>query len=177
MPAGRWDLEQIRRAVSGSFDTESAVLGVHTQPLTESLAKSLGVPAREGALVSSVVASSPADRAGLRSSDVIVNLNGEPVRSKRHLREQLRRVAAHSSVQLQLVRDGKQEELVVTLQRGVGSPGGTDESLRWLIGIPTAESWRSRVEVLEGRIKSLEARLQELQKRLDDKTPITTSEK
>jgi predicted metalloprotease with PDZ domain len=140
--------------------------------VTESLAKTLALPSREGALISSVVTGSPADRAGLRASDVIVGLNNEPVRSPRQLQEQIRKLAADTKhAQLQLWRDGKQEEVAVPITQGAAGVL-SDESLRWLIGLPTADPFRSRIEQLEERIRMLEARLQELQKRLDEKAAV-----
>jgi PDZ domain len=177
-PGGaRWDLDQLRRASLGSFDIASVVLGVQTQPVTESLAQRLSIPTPDGALISGVVKDSPAERAGLRSSDVIVSLNDVAVQSPRQLHEQIRKLAGNSNVRLQFVRDGKREEVSVALtQNATGA--GTDESLRWFVGaIQAAEPFRSRIELLEQRIKTLEALLLELQKRLDEEATAAPASK
>src|SRR5262245_62058088 len=54
-------------------------LGVSLQPLTPDLASSFGVPDAKGALVADVVPDSPADRAGLKSGDVVISVDGEKV--------------------------------------------------------------------------------------------------
>jgi serine protease Do len=54
-------------------------LGISLQPLTSDLASSFGVKDSKGALVSDVASDSPAARGGLKSGDVIVELNGKKV--------------------------------------------------------------------------------------------------
>jgi serine protease Do len=166
----RWDFDHLRR-IGPSIDVDGAMLGVHTQAVTESLAKSLGLPSREGALVNSVMPGSPADRAGLRASDVIISLNDEAVRSPLQLHERIRKLEPQSKVRVQFVRDGKAEAVEVTL--GQAAPGiATDEAVRWPGTAPwPAESLRMRLEALEEHVKVLETRLNELQRRLDGKAP------
>ena len=55
-------------------------LGVEIQNLTPELVKELGLKSLEGALISRVVIDSPADQAGLRSGDIIVQANGNRVK-------------------------------------------------------------------------------------------------
>jgi serine protease Do len=164
----RWDLA--RRSLVGTVDPESAVLGMHTQPVTESLAKSLGLPTREGALISGVVPGSASDRAGVRTSDVIMRLNDEAIRSPQQLNERMRGLSAGASVQFKVLRDGKQHvvDLKMPERKMVESwsGSGNDEAVRWFLGAPwPAASLRTRFEEFEERIRKLEARLEELQKR------------
>jgi serine protease Do len=63
----------------GSAD-KSPKLGVSLAPLTPDVARELGAQAKEGVVVADVVAGGPADRAGLRRGDVILELNRQPVR-------------------------------------------------------------------------------------------------
>ena len=56
-----------------------ARLGVTVQDLNQALAESFGLPRPDGALVSSVAPKSAAAAAGLKSGDVITEVNGEPV--------------------------------------------------------------------------------------------------
>jgi len=54
-------------------------IGVEAQDLTSELARSLGVRAERGSVVSGVLRGGPADRAGLRPGDVVVAIDGKPV--------------------------------------------------------------------------------------------------
>jgi serine protease Do len=166
LPRSFWDMEAFRRAAPW-VDTDGAVLGVRTQPITETLARSLGLPNSDGALISSVVPGSPADRAGLRALDVIVGLNGEPVQSSAQLYERIRRLEPAATVQIDLMRDGETKSVEVTLAQ----PGS--DFTRWRGVVPwPSESQRGRLELLEERVKALEAKVSELQKRLDAKNPV-----
>jgi Do/DeqQ family serine protease len=82
-------------------------LGVSMYTVTADIAHSLGLNSAVGALVSQVVEGSPADKAGVRTGDVITSVNGQPVKSNSELRNTigLRRVG--DKVEIGLVRDGK----------------------------------------------------------------------
>lgn len=80
-----------------------AWLGVYIQDVIPGMERQLGV--REGALVTEVVPGSPAEKAGLRSGDVIVAVEGKPVRNASDLQMEImyRRVGEH--VTLTVVRN------------------------------------------------------------------------
>ncbi len=82
-------------------------LGVSMYTVTADIAHSLGLNSAVGALVSQVVEGSPAEKAGIRTGDVITSVNGQPVKSNSELRNTigLRRVG--DKVEIGLVRDGK----------------------------------------------------------------------
>jgi serine protease Do len=63
---------------------ERGFLGVNIQDLTPDLAKEFKLDHATGALVSEVTPQSPADKAGLKGGDVIVQFNGKPVTDSRH---------------------------------------------------------------------------------------------
>lgn len=60
-------------------------LGARIQEVSPERAHALGLPARTGALVASITAAGPADRAGIEQGDVIVSFNGAAVTSHRSL--------------------------------------------------------------------------------------------
>ena len=69
-----------------------------------------------GALVSDVTANSPADKAGLKNGDVILEFNGKNVRDSRHLKLQVAQTAPGKEVPVKISRDGKIKDLDVTLK-------------------------------------------------------------
>ena len=60
-------------------------IGVQIQPVTHDIADSLGIKTAEGALVAEPQADSPAAKAGIKAGDVIVKVNGDPVKDARML--------------------------------------------------------------------------------------------
>ena len=82
-------------------------LGAETQDLTDDIARALGTQAGQGAVVTRVQPDSPAAAAGLQAGDVIVKVDGRPVRgaSDFHNAEGLAPVG--SSLALELLREGK----------------------------------------------------------------------
>jgi len=82
-------------------------LGVTLQDLTPQLAEAFGIERRRGAVVAQVASGSPADRAGLRPGDIIVEVDGKTLRGSAQLRNivGLQRIGEH--VELGILRDGK----------------------------------------------------------------------
>ncbi len=90
-------------------------LGLFPQDVTPSLAKQFGLSKPGGALVSGLKPDAPAAKAGLKNGDVILELNGQPVESANDLRLRVSQTAPGSSVKLEVWRDGKMQDLNVTL--------------------------------------------------------------
>jgi len=89
-------------------------IGVQIQPVTEEIAKSLGLPKAEGALVDEPQPDSPAMRAGIRSGDVIQSVNGEPIKDSRDLAKKIAAIAPGRTASLGIVQDGASK--TITLQ-------------------------------------------------------------
>ena len=82
-------------------------LGVSMYTVTPDIAHSLGLSNVTGALVSQVVDGSPAEKAGIRSGDVITAVNGQPVKSNSELRNSIGLMRVGDKVEIGLLRDGK----------------------------------------------------------------------
>ena len=91
-------------------------LGVEAQPLTPELANAFGVDLRYGVIIVRVQADSPADKAGLRSGDVITAIDRRPVRSVREVRNRIGLVRLGQQMQVDLLRDNRQLSLQVTVE-------------------------------------------------------------
>jgi serine protease Do len=86
---------------------ERGYLGVTIQNVTPDIADSLGLKADQGALVSDVVPGGPSDKGGLRSGDIVLNINGHDVTSNSDLTRQVAMAHAGDVLHLLLLRDGK----------------------------------------------------------------------
>ena len=90
-------------------------LGVVIQDVTDELASSFGVREREGVLVADVMKGGPAEAAGLRPGDVVVELNRTRVREVPDLQRRVAGVAPGERVRVVIVRDGARQPLTVTI--------------------------------------------------------------
>lgn len=90
-------------------------LGVALDDVGPQLTEALKVPRTEGALVKSVVDKSPAASAGLKSQDIILEVNGQPVASAGGLRRTLGMLVPQTSVRLRVFRGSELTELSATL--------------------------------------------------------------
>lgn len=94
---------------------EHARLGVSVQSVDQSLADSFGLKAPGGALVSKVEPDSAAARAGLRSGDVILKCDGEPVADAGQLSSRVGLSRPGQTVKLDIWRDGKAQTIEARL--------------------------------------------------------------
>jgi serine protease Do len=90
-------------------------IGVQIQELSADLAKSFGLSEPKGALVSSVEKDGPADKAGFRTGDVIVEFDGKPVADSRQLPLIVGAVKPGRDATAKVWRDGKEQTLHVTV--------------------------------------------------------------
>jgi serine protease Do len=90
-------------------------IGVQIQPVTSDIADSLGMKEAQGALITEPQANGPAAKAGIESGDVIVSLNGTPVKDARELARKIGAQAPGESVKLGIIRKGAEKAVTLTL--------------------------------------------------------------
>ncbi|NDU85179.1 MAG: DegQ family serine endoprotease [Ferrovum sp.] len=88
-------------------------LGVVIQEVSKELAESFHLPKAEGALVVSVQKGSPAERAGIRSSDIILQFDGKPVTTQADLPRIVSGIKAGDKVSATIWRKGEEQQLAV----------------------------------------------------------------
>lgn len=90
-------------------------LGIEMQDLDDALVKEFKAPNREGVLVANVISGGSADKGGLKSGDVIVEINGRKIATSSELRSLVGNMPPGAKVDVKLFRDGKQESLSLAL--------------------------------------------------------------
>ncbi|MFW1951037.1 Do family serine endopeptidase [Acinetobacter beijerinckii] len=90
-------------------------LGIMLQDIDRNLAEAYKLPKPEGSLITQVTAKSPAEKAGLKSGDVILKINGTSISRTSDLLNVLNRVAPGQTVQLEVLRDEKTRTISATL--------------------------------------------------------------
>lgn len=91
-------------------------LGVMLQPVTPAIARNVGYDKTDGALVGDLARDdSPAERAGLRSGDIIVEFNGKPVKTPKHLTEMVADTPVGTPASVKYLRDGRIQSATINL--------------------------------------------------------------
>lgn len=83
-------------------------LGIVMQPLDKDLAEVFSLEKQEGILISDVMKGSPADKAGLKVGDILLQANGKPVHTINALRNQIALMNPGDELQLQILRNHKE---------------------------------------------------------------------
>jgi serine protease Do len=101
-----------KQLISGGKITRG-YLGASIQNVTPEVADSVGIPGKKGALVAEVVSGGPAQKGGIQSGDVVLEINGHAVKDSTDLTRQV--AASHSGDTLNLTiwRGGKQVNVAV----------------------------------------------------------------
>jgi serine protease Do len=90
-------------------------LGLYAQDVTPEVAEMLGVKESAGVVVAQVETNSPAEKAGLKVRDVILEVNGKKVTSYDVFRNEVAMLKPGSQIELRVLREGKPLELTATL--------------------------------------------------------------
>ncbi|HMK36424.1 MAG TPA: DegQ family serine endoprotease [Desulfomonilaceae bacterium] len=91
------------------------LLGVNIQDLNESLAKSFGKTDVNGALVAQVVPGSPAEKAGIKPGDIIVEFNNKPISGAAELKNLVGQTEPGHAAKLKIFRDKKTIDVDVSI--------------------------------------------------------------
>src|SRR5437660_2516090 len=83
-------------------------LGVQVQPVTSGIADSLGMKKAEGAMIDGPQPNGPAAKAGIMAGDVIIAINGPPVKDARALAKRIGGIAPGSTVKRTILRTGEE---------------------------------------------------------------------
>ena len=98
-------------------------LGVYIQPLTRDFAEAYGIEEENGAVISDVLADSPAEKAGLQRGDVILTVNGEKIKDHQEFVSRIRQRLSGEKVTLGIIRQKKKSDVPVTLGEMPGNEG------------------------------------------------------
>ncbi|MEE4235615.1 MAG: trypsin-like peptidase domain-containing protein [Anderseniella sp.] len=90
-------------------------LGVQIQPVTGEIAESIGLDKASGTIIAAVTDDSPAGKAGLRTGDTILAVNGETVAGPKELSRKVAGIKPGTSVDMTVYRGGKERTVKVAI--------------------------------------------------------------
>ncbi|HCL7894461.1 TPA: serine endoprotease DegQ [Raoultella ornithinolytica] len=107
-------------------EIKRGLLGIKGMEMSADIAKAMNIDAQRGAFVSEVLPNSGSAKAGIKSGDVIVSMNGKPLSSFAELRSRIATTEPGTKVKLGLLRDGKPLDVEVTLDKSTSSTASAD---------------------------------------------------
>lgn len=132
-------------------------LGVMIQDVTKELAESFGLKKPEGALIAGVEKGSPADKAGMEPSDVVLKFDGKPVGNASELPLLVGATKPGKTVAVQVWRKGASKELSLTVAEApsekVARRPGKDDGAVGRLGLSLrdlTESQKKELQVTHG---------------------------
>ena len=114
-------------------------LGIEMADVPAELQRKLRLPTLDGALIANVEDSSPAERAGLREGDVVVSLNGRPIRTSGELRARLGMTPVGDEVEFGILRNGAQQRIRTRIAPPQAASDGELRAVAQLPGLRVVE--------------------------------------
>lgn len=109
-------------------------LGAQAQDLTPELAQAFDLKQGQGAVITQVSPGSPADKAGLKAGDIVIEVDGKPVRDANTLRNAIGLLRIGSEVHMKVLREGKTRSLRATVEKSASQGQGGEQLHAHLTG-------------------------------------------
>jgi serine protease Do len=106
-------VEQVVESLKENGTVTRGFIGVQMQPVTKEIAEAIGLGEARGALVAEAIKDAPAAKAGVRTGDTIVAVDGEAIKEARDLSRKIANVAPGKTVNLTIYRDGKERTVAI----------------------------------------------------------------
>ena len=90
-------------------------LGVYIQELTPDLVKAKKLPVNRGVIITKVIPNSPAEKAGLKPGDVVIEFNGKRINHANDLTIAVSTTPPGTKVKMKIIRNGRVKEIKVKL--------------------------------------------------------------
>jgi serine protease Do len=97
-------------------------VGIGIQDLNPELMKSFDVKEKEGALVSQVYEGSPAEKAGLKVGDIVVEIDGKKIKNSQDVVHEVLKKEVGQKVEIEIIREGKPMKVPVTTREMPSEP-------------------------------------------------------
>ncbi len=107
--------QRVMTALIDKGKVSRGYLAILPQDIDENMAKAMHLDSTEGALVGDVISGGPADKAGVKRGDVIVEYQGKKIENSTDLRNRVAQTDPRTTVDMTLLRDGKKEHIKVKL--------------------------------------------------------------
>jgi serine protease DegS/serine protease DegQ len=106
---------QVMDQIIANGSVTRGFIGIEPQEITPDLAESFKLPKDQGVLIAGVVRNGPADKAGIKPGDVLIEVEGAPVRDASGMLNLIAQLVPGSQGRLKIVRQGQPVDVNVTV--------------------------------------------------------------
>ncbi len=146
----------IMRSLIDTGEVSRGYLGISVDPITAELAEALGIKKdTRGVMVVHVTDDSPAEKAGLQRSDVILSVNNRTVTSLQDLRLLISQMAPGTTVSLRIIREAQEMTIEAILETLPGEGPASNELLEGVVVTPLTDEVRSQLGIGDRRLNGL----------------------
>jgi serine protease Do len=110
-------VDQVVASLKENGSVTRGFIGVQMQPVTKEIAEAIGLKEPKGALVAEALKDSPAAKAGIRTGDTIVAVDGETIKEAKDLSRRIANVAPGKQVSVTVYREGKERTVALEVGR------------------------------------------------------------
>ena len=97
-------------------EVRRGMLGVIMQNLTPELSQAFGLDLHQGVVISQVIEDTAAEEAGLKAGDVVVSINGSPVKSASAMRNMVGMLRVGEEMGITVIREGKKKKMTAVIR-------------------------------------------------------------
>ena len=97
-------------------EVRRGLLGVIMQNLTPELSQAFGLDLHRGVVISQVIEDTAAEEAGLKAGDVVVSINGAPVKSASAMRNMVGLLRVGEEMNITVIREGKKKTMTAVIR-------------------------------------------------------------
>ena len=97
-------------------EVRRGMLGVIMQDLTPELSKAFGLKRHNGVVISKVIENSAAEEAGLKAGDVVISINGSPIKSSSAMRNVVGMLRVGEKMKMEVIRDNRRKIITAVIK-------------------------------------------------------------
>lgn len=106
---------QITEQLLETGEVKRGFLGVSMQDINPALAEAFGLKQQSGAIINEVLDDSPASKAGLKTGDIVISIDGKKIRNSNDVANRIGLLPVGETIKFKVLRDGKESEFTVTV--------------------------------------------------------------
>ena len=108
-------VKQVMDQIVATGSVTRGYIGVEPQDLTPELAEAFKLPRKDGAIIAGVMRNGPADRAGVRVGDILIEVEGQPIPNTSTMLNVIAQLTPGETAKFRFLRNGKTVEMPIKI--------------------------------------------------------------